>query len=42
MPDFDVNGPQPVQPGGGIEVCTTGQLFVFGCSNFVNGDWEDP
>ena len=46
MPDFDVHGRQVVQPaygqpGGGIEVCTTGQVFIFGCYNLANGDWED-
>jgi hypothetical protein len=48
MPDFDINGPQPVQPaygqpGGGIEVCTTGRVFIFGCYNLAlaSGDWED-
>jgi hypothetical protein len=46
MPDFDVNGPQLIQPaygrpGGGIEVCTTGQAFIFGCYNLLSGDWDD-
>jgi hypothetical protein len=46
MPDFDVHGPQIIQPvgnfpGGAIEVCTTQPVFIFGCYNFATSDWED-
>lgn len=45
MPDFDVHGPQRIQPAGGmpggaIEVCTTQPAYLFGCYNFHASDWE--
>lgn len=46
MPDFDVNGMRVVapangQPGGGLEVCTTGEAHIFGCYDFSADTWED-
>lgn len=45
MPDFNVHGPQIVQPvgnmpGGATEVCTTQPVYIFGCYNFGASDWE--
>jgi hypothetical protein len=45
MPDFDVHGPQIIQPAGGhpggaIEVCMTQPVYLFGCYNFGSSDWE--
>lgn len=45
MPVFNVRGPQRIQPayghpGGGIEVCTTEPIYLFGCYNFASSDWE--
>jgi hypothetical protein len=44
MPAFDVCGPQRIepaggQPGGGIEVCTTSEIFMFGFFGFEEDGW---
>jgi hypothetical protein len=44
MPDFDVCGPQRIEPmggrsGGGIEVCTTKKIHIFGCYAFDSKTW---
>jgi hypothetical protein len=45
MPEFDICGLRRVEPAhgfpGGMEVCTTKPVFIFGCYNFVAGNWED-